>query len=224
MQLKVMTELAEQELPLWKEIWLYLYNTYFTNERVYENLGMGSGTLISPTLIIVGLFIGLAIAGFGVVYNKKILGGFVRKLLREEIISKEKATTLSEIGYEKKSLIKRAVRTNHALRHIVVCVQEEKYNEEIAKKRDEHEQKRKDDPTLPKFKEIEYKIDSENDRFYIPDDKKYLADIRYDAKGTTWRGAVAFVIISLIVMIAAIIFVPYILELIDELVGTFKNL
>ncbi|MBO5883079.1 MAG: hypothetical protein J6Q78_01580 [Clostridia bacterium] len=224
MQLKVMMELAEQELPLWKEIWLYLYNTYFTDEGVYENLGMGTGTLISPKLIIVGLFIGLAIAGFGMVYNKKILGGFVRKLLSEEILSEEKATTLSEIGYEKKALIKRALRTNHALKHVVVCVQEEKYYQEVAKKREEYNKKRKDDPTLPKFKEIEYKIDSENDRFYIPEDKKYLADVRYDAKGATWRGAIAFVIISLIVMIIAIIFTPYILKLIDDLVGTFKNL
>ena len=224
MQLKVMMELAEQELPLWKEIWLYLYDTYFTDTNVYENLGFGTGKLLSPRLIIIGLFIGLAIAGFGVVYNKRIIGGFVRKLLCEEILSAEKATTLADIGYGKKVLIKRAVRANHALRHIVVCVEEKEYEKEMTEKREEHEKKRKEDPTLPKFKETEYKIDPENDRFYIPEEKKYLADIRYDAKGTTLRGAIAFVIISLAVMVAAIIFVPYILDLVDDLVGALKNL
>ena len=38
MKLQILTALAtaEEELPLWKELWVYFYNTYFTDETSFR--------------------------------------------------------------------------------------------------------------------------------------------------------------------------------------------
>ena len=65
----------------WENVWNYL-----TDNGTYDHLNMDGSALISVRLIIVGLFIGVGVAAFVSVFNKRILGGFVRKLLREEKI------------------------------------------------------------------------------------------------------------------------------------------
>ena len=54
-----------------------LYLTFFEDGAVYENLKIGSGSLLSVRLIVIGLFVGIALAGFGSVFmcgnNLKLL-------------------------------------------------------------------------------------------------------------------------------------------------------
>ena len=70
---------------------------------------------------------------------------------------------------------------------------------------------------------MEYKVDVLNDSFYIPEDKKYEAEIKFEKKGTSLGGAVFILILMIIVMAALLIALPTILEFIDGIVEGFKQ-
>ena len=153
---------------LLRELWDYLEDKYVAPDMGhYENLGFGSGSLVTVRTIVFGFVIGFIVAAFAVVIDKKHLGDFVRTLIANNCNSPENAKTLDELGYYGYS-IRNAVRRNTALRRVVKCREEEEYYSELGKKRTEYEEKRKANPNLPYFNETKYRIDLEKDRFYIP--------------------------------------------------------
>ena len=218
----LLTATAEEEMPLIKELWLYFYDTYFAPSEYYENIKVGTGTMLSIRVIILGLCIGLALAAFASVFNKRVLGGLVRKLLAEEALSPDSAKTLYELGYSKSLVIHWAVKKSTSLRRVVKCREETEFDEQIKLKREEHQKKREQDKSLPRFKETEYKVDSYSDSFYIPEDMKYMADVKFEKKGTTWLGAIVFTLVMAVVFVALTVALPHILGLVDELIGGFK--
>lgn len=211
------------DTPLLKKLWQYFYDTYFNSAEVYENLNMEAGDILSVRLIILGLCIGIAISGFAMVFNKRVLGAFVRKLLKDECLSSESAKTLDELGYSDKMLIHWAVKKSTSLRRVVKCREQEQFNTELKQKREEYQQKKAEDSSLPSFKDTEYKIDSSSDRFFIPEELKYTADIKFDKKGTSWFGAIMLVFIMAIAFVAMSIALPYVLELINDAAGMFDT-
>ena len=91
--------LSESEPSLWEELWTYFNDKYFSVELgQYENIEIGTGTLLTFRNIILGLFAGLVIAAAFASYDKNRLGGFVRKMIREDCLWPEKARTLAELG------------------------------------------------------------------------------------------------------------------------------
>ncbi len=221
--LTLLTVPGEEEMPLWRELWIYFYETYYGNNVYYPNLNMDTSDMIMVKNLILGIFIGLTIAAFGAVYNKRILGGFVRKLLKNECLSPESAKTFSQLEATRSYAIRNAVRKSVSLRRVVRCVEEEQFLEEQKKLREEYEEKRKENKSLPKFQEEKFEIDIENDHFYIPEDMKYMADVKFENKGTTWLGAILFIVIMAIAFVALLVFLPQIFELIDSFAAGFKN-
>ena len=209
MKQRVLTALtaAEEELPLWKELWYYFYETYFTDEAVYEHLNMGGGSLISVRNIIVGLFIGLAVASFAVVFNKRVLGGFVRLLLWEECLSGETGKSLPELNCADKLILRRAVGNSVNLRRVVKCREEEEYL-------------RAQEQDGTKGKGRGFRVDPDHHHFYIPEEMKYMADIKFEQKGTTWLGAILFVVIMAVALVAVLMVLPQILTLLNDFVGS----
>ncbi len=198
-----------------------------TDGAVYENLKIGGGSLISVHLIIIGLFIGIALGGFGSVFNKRVLGDFVRTLLREECLGEEQAKTLEELGFSQKFFIRYSVARGVNLRRVVRCREEEAYLADLARQREEYEAKRAEDPSLPKyhkvFRDKPFRVKADSHHFYIPEDLKYMADTKFDQKGTTWLGAVVMVLIMAIALVIVLMALPYILNLLDEFVGGFSS-
>lgn len=211
---------ADAEPSFWKEAW----DALFSDGTQYEYLGNGAGSLTSLRLIIVGLFLGLALASFGAVFNKRVLGGFVRKLLRSEALSAEQAKTLSELGYDKRLFVRYGVRRGVTLRRVVRCREEEAYEEEMRQAREAYEAKRKEDPSLPKWKEKPFCVDPNAHHFYIPEELKYMAEIKFEAKGTTWFGACMFVVLLLIFLVAIFAALPYILSILNDWVGAIQGI
>lgn len=214
---------SELEMPLWKELWQYFYNTYINPTEYYENLGADSGTMLSVRLIILGLFIGLSLAAFAAVFNKRVLGDVVRKLIAAEALSPDKALTLGELGYDTNPLIRLAVKKSTSLRRVVKCREEVAFDGETERKRREHEERRKGGEKLPKFKETAYKIDTLSDAFYIPEDMKYMADVKFEKKGTTWLGACLTVVVMAVVFVAVMVALPHIFELLDSFAAGFSS-
>ena len=86
---------TDAELPLYTELWNYFVSVYIENDGTYENLNFGG--LISPQIMIIGLFLGLAVACFAAVFTKKVNGVLVHKLIGEGCLSPETAKTLPEL-------------------------------------------------------------------------------------------------------------------------------
>lgn len=219
----------DMDLPLWKELWLYFYESYYVNNVYYGNLGMDTSDMIAVKNLILGLFIGIALASFAVVYNKRVLGGFVRKLLRAEAFSPDSALTLSELGAKKNPFIRHAVRKSVSLRRVVRCPEEEEFIRELNEKREAYDERTKDMKLSEKmkkanrFKEEKFEIDLESDRFYIPEDMKYTAEIKFNAKGTSLIGAIVFVIVLAIVFVALIVSLPRIFEILNDFAAMFAD-
>ncbi len=215
---------AEENMPLWKELWFYFLETYFYNETAYEYLNMDGSSFATLRNIVIGILIGVCIAGFAAVFNKRIWGDFVRLLLREECLTPERGKTLPELNCAHKLWLRFGVKRGVNLRRVVRCREEEDYLREIAEEEAAHAEKRKENPSLPKrIRSKPFRVDPDAHHFYIPEEMKYMADVKFEKKGNTWLGAVLFVVIMAIVGFVFLMVLPYLLSLLNDLVGSFQS-
>ena len=212
--------LLSKEVSVFEELWEYFVDVFIHPENiVLDNLGFSLTTMVTVRNILIGLIIGIMLAGIGIVYTKRVLGAFVRKLLADEALSPESANTLEELGFNKNYLIRHGVRRGTNIRTVVKCREEEEHNASLKEKMLEYEEKRKEDPSLPRFKWVDYSVGVDRDHFYIPEEKKYSAEMRFEKRGSSW-GALVFVTIISIVLFAVLFFaIPEILKLVDGFVG-----
>ena len=214
----MLTKISVGGKSLVEELWEYFEETYFSPQiPELDNFDFGTGTLVSIKTILVGLTIGLILASFITIYNKRYIGGFIRKLLSEECFTKESAKTLEELGYSRDPGIRQAIKTDKPLSRWIKCVEEDEFYEEMDKKREEYEAAREKDPSMPRFKEINFKRDVNTMHFYIPEEKRYTIDVKYDAKGANW---VSFVLVA-VVSIAACAFLSFALPEIIKMIDNF---
>ena len=207
------------ELPLVEELWLYFNEKYLNPVEYYPNLDMGTGTMLSVRLIIIGLFIGLIVACFVSVFTKQVLGKAVRAILEKQAFSPDTAMTLEDIGIEKNDILCYAVSKNGNVRRVVRCVEEEEHYAALAQARAEYEAKRASGDKLPAFKETSYSINPYADRFYIPEELAARAAVRYDPKGNNWRTFILTVLVSLIGAALLLRILPVFFNFIDSVIG-----
>jgi len=215
---------SANEKSLIEELWEYFETTYFSPEIPrLNNFTLGTGTLVTLKTILIGLTFGIIFASFITIYNKRYLGGFIRKLLHEECLGASSAKTLEELGYAKSFGVKHAIKTDGTLSRWVRCVEEDEFLAEIEKKRTEFEEAHKADEKPPRFKEISFKRDLNTMHFYILEEKKYAADVKFDAKGANW-GSFALVAVVSILLCAFLSFVlPDIIKMVDNFISVMKN-
>ena len=210
---------ASGQPTLIEELWEFLSDKYFTLDIAqYDNLNLslGNGGVINLSWAIMAFCFGMVLAAIFGVYEKRGLGEFVRKLLFEECYTPESAKTLYQLGYRKNAAVRGALRRG-SLSKVVVCVQKEQYDKQIAQKRAEYEQYATKDS--PPFKSIPYKINYQTDTFYIPKDASYAAEMRYNKRGSG-VGAVLISIVAALVLTLYIIFIlPDVLQMLDNFVG-----
>lgn len=213
------------ELPLWQELWQYFQEKYFTFDlNQYENLGLGGGGhLFNIPQMITMMLIGVIIAAVASVFNKRVLGDFVRVMLQHECHSVEKAKTLEELGYLKNSTIRGALRHNVSLRRVVHCVEEENFAQEVAQQRQSYEERRAANPSLPAFVEPTYKMDVNTSHYYIAEKDKYMADIKFEKKGTNWFSFGVVVVCCVVLLCLTLFLLPDIFQYMDNFVGMFKE-
>ncbi|MBQ7383172.1 MAG: hypothetical protein IJV72_00080 [Clostridia bacterium] len=216
--------LATEEVSLWQEIWDYIYYNYFSPEAVhFENLNLGSDAMATIRNIVLGLLLGVVAASLFIVIDKRVLGAFVRKLICEDCTSPQNAKTLAELDFATKFAIRNGVRRGSALRSVVRCREEEEYNAGLAEQREKYEAMRQSDKSLPPFKSAPYSVNADEDHFYIPEEKKYSAELRFEKKGTTWLGFAMVVLIAIIAFVVLIFTLPEILKIVDSFVGSFGS-
>lgn len=210
-----MLSAAEGNVPYLQGIISKYYDIYFNFAIEYENLNMTVSDFKMICAIIMGLCAGIIAATFISLFNKKYLGDFVRTVIGNDALSAENAKTLYELGYVDKLMLRYAVAKSVSLRRVVKCREEEAFYEDQKQRREEYEKNRADGIKLKKFKEIEYKVDPDNDHFFIPEELKYTAEVKFDKKGATLRAAIAISVITVIAFFIMMLALPQLLEFLN---------
>ena len=213
------------DVTLWEELWQFWEDKYFHFDLTdYQNLGLGGGgSLFSLPQMISMMLIGIIIASFATIFNKRVLGDFVRVMLQYEATSVEKAKTLEEFGYLRKSTIRQALRRNASLRRVVHCVEEENFAREVEAQRASYEERRAADGNLPPFVEPTFKMDVTTAHYYIAEKDKYMADIKFEKRGTNWFTFGIVVVCCVLLLIATLYLLPDVFQYMDNFVGMFKS-
>lgn len=196
----------------------------------YSNFEL-SNPFISLKLIIWSLFIGFVAASLLAVYNKRVIGGFVKKLLSEQCLSPDAAITLTELGYGTDFFIKSALRGDNALNRFVSRVDSAQNNvntdgtNDGADIADVKPEAIPDDkaPAKKRGSREKKNIDFMTARFYIPEDVKYRAEVRYASRGTDLFSLFLCVFIFAAAAFAALYLIPDLIQLIDNFISEMKT-
>ena len=108
---------------LYRKIAIYMQEHYFSSnlDGEYENFVF---TKTAPTLLMIvgGLSIGILIACFIAVFERRYIGRFLRTLLARGATDAEHALTLSEMGLAGKGLLKREISRAGVTRKLIAVV------------------------------------------------------------------------------------------------------
>ena len=219
-------ETAAGEPSVFRELWDYLVEKYFTLDfasHEYPHFTVGEGTLFSLRTVLVALFVGVILAVILAAAQKRALGGLIRAMEREQCHTPEKAMTLEQLGLARASAIRQSLRHGTTLHGVVRCVEKDAYEEAQAKKREEFQAARESGtaPAGQKWKDIPFSYDFSSCHFYLPEEARYCAEVRFDRKGTN-PVTILFTIIGAILLLALLCFlIPELLQLADNLIGFF---
>lgn len=190
----------------------------------YDNLGISEITLSGLRGVIIALFLGAVIGAVMSLFNKRVLGEFVRALISENCTTPESAKTLAELGFLKNSAVRSSLRSGGLLGKTVRCVEEDRFAAETVKKRGLYELRAAESgEKRPPFREIEYKRELDTAHFYIPASKSDSAEMRFSKKGTNWGTLVLGIIASLILLWLVMRILPDLLQLLDNFAGKIDS-
>ena len=215
------------EPSVFRELWDYLVEKYFTvdfSSYDYQHFSIGEGTLFSFRTVLVALFAGLVLAVILTAVQKRTLGGLVRAMEREQCFTPEKAMTLQELGLTKAGAIRQSLRHGTSLNGVVRCVEKDTYEAEQAKQKQEFLAKQESGaiPKHQKWRDIPFSYDFSKCHFYLPEEARYCAEVRFDRKGTN-PVVVLLTVVGAIVLLAVLCFlIPELLQLADNLIGMFQ--
>ena len=137
--------------------------------------------------VIWAFFIGVVLAAIMLWYNQRVPGSAVRALNSKKANSPDTALTLAELGCDNIFIRTALKRSDSTLRKVVYSTN----NTAKIKKED--------------FSEA---------RFYIPEEQKDRAEIKYKAKNTTIPIVLLTIVLMLILALLSLKYIPKLLELI----------
>lgn len=214
---------AAEELTLWEELWNYIQEKYLSMNTAgrYEYLDVSNGGVVTVRNIIIGLFIGIVIAAVAATVDKGHLGGFVRKLISEECLTPESARTLSELGYGRSPAVRGSLKRGSVLGKIVHCVEREAHERDMEAARAAYAEAH--GGSDHGFEPLPFRMDASEAHFYIPQDEKYAAEVRFEHGRAGGLTLVLVFVFSVIGMGALLLFMPDVLQLVDNLIGILKG-
>lgn len=213
--------MASGEPSLLEELWDYFEGKYFSVDLGrYENINLGSGSLVTLQRVVLGIFIGVIIAAFVAYYDKQKLGKFVRELVREQCLWPEKAMTLHDLGFGGNAGVRASLRSKDKLGRVVHCVEKEAYEAEVAAAREAYVAEHGSDKD---FFMPPYRINFDTDHFYIPDEEHYRAEVRFEGNGSGWRALLLVVVVSVVMAALVCFLLPDMLQLVDNLIGILNE-
>ena len=209
--------LTSGEPTLFEELWEYLEGKYFSVDvGRYEHISIGSGSLVTLQKVVLGICIGIIIAAAMACYDKNRLGSFVRTIVKEQALWPDKAMTLYDLGFARNGAVKASLRSPNKLGRVVRCVEKDAYEAQVAEAREAYVAQHGSDEG---FFMPQYRLNFDNDHFYIPDEEHYRAEVRFDNQGSGWR---AFILVCIVAVISAALIcflLPDMIQLVDNMIG-----
>jgi ABC-type amino acid transport system permease subunit len=162
-------------------------------------------------IIVWSMFLGIIIGAIVTLYNKSILGAFVRKLLETGSTTPENAKTLEETGFANNIFVKFSLQIRSTYRKIIRAAAIDNRIPDLAssgvaqagvKKR----RKRSDSYKLSELK------------FYIPEEMIMRADSFYSNKGTSILIVIMTAALFLTVAILSILIIPNLVQMLKNFV------
>lgn len=208
-----------------EDSWGKILNDIFSLELgSYDNLGFGDFAFTNLRDMIIALVLGIVLASYLSIFNRRVHGAFVRSLISENCSTPATAKTLSELGYMKNSAVRSALKGGNTYRNIVRCVEAEDYYATREQARGEYEARAaaSGERRAP-FNAPEFRYDFTVAHFYIPEDRHFTASSRYEKKGAGVFTAVIITIVSIVLLWVILQFLPDILQYVDNFVGMIKQ-
>ncbi len=190
-----------------------------------SKLNTGNMTL---ELVLAGLFVGVSIAILVSLYNKKVPGKLVRRLLRRSACSPDTALSLRELEYKGSCrMIAFSLRRGGTLRRIVRVVGDdeeapapdttEKTDGDATEKKTAAKAAKKPSGRAARGAD---KLNILEAKLYIPKDKKVKAEALYPSR----RGSLVGAVIAIAAFGAALIGVYYAVPELLQLIENFVNI
>lgn len=189
----------------------------FDLKTYYENFSLDNPT-VSVTVIIWALCIGLCVGSIFYSFAKYSCWSIIKALKNGEHSTSAKAASLSALGLRSTFLLKRDLRDGQALRRYVSIANP-----------DECRIERKNNFINKVYRffardDMPAKYDLTKALFYLPEESRHTAEIRYETKGSPVIAAVVAVILFGLVAVGLSLCMPKLLELLDEMITAYKNL
>lgn len=160
-------------------------------------------------IIVWSMFLGIIIGAIITLYNKSVLGAFVRKLLEIGATTPESAKTLEETGFSNNIFVKYTLQIKSTYRKIIQAaainnsVPDSVVTNEKAAKR---KRKRAQRPPLSELK------------FFIPEEMTMRAHSFYSNKGTSLLIVIMTVALFLTVAILSLMIIPNLVQMLKNFV------
>ena len=227
------------------ELLVYFYETYFSVDfHVYRHVPIGPEDNQSAQMLIFGIAIGIVFATVLTAYTRTNLGNFLRKLIKNGCLSPENAMTLSELGEFRNVSVRHELSRGVTLKKFVRCCEEEEYR----KQKDNTITQCDDtinrcdgvdtDAAAPKatqaakksfWRSVEgffsgksaddFRIDFTTARFYLPDELRHRAEIRFARKGSDWILIPITVVLSILFVALTCYLLPDVVQIMDNIIN-----
>ena len=156
------------------------------------------------------------------VFDRRVLGDFVRHVLANDCLSREKAMTLEELGYLRNTIIRSSLKGGVSLRRVVKCVEEEDFLRDVALRREAYAAENAEKKGA-RFKEPRFRVDPSTMHFYIPEEMKYVADVKFEKKGANFVTLIVATLLFVVLAAVAFFIVPDLLQMLDNMLGIFDS-
>lgn len=183
----------------------------------YDNL-VFYNRIQSFKLVLFAVWLGIIIGISYSYYTKDYLGRLVRRLLKNESLSPEKAMTLKELGYKRTFPLCIHLKKGGILSRYISTANG---NEAISVK--EKNKKFKKIRSLFGISDVTEKYDFSSLRFYIPEEKKYKADVRFEKKGSNPAWFLTWTIVITALAVLVYFLVPELVTMLDNFITILKN-
>jgi hypothetical protein len=179
---------------------------------IYENFELYNPT-ISLEMIVWSMCGGLAIGTVATFINRRVVGEFVRRLVKNGIHTPEAAITLAQSGCSRNLFVRRALRTGKSLRRVVACANEDEMPVKTPSASKAAVLLRR---IFSVEAEPEQIVDLTRARFYVPEELRIRAELRYEINGTTVPNLVLSLLLIVAGGFAALYLVPELLTFLDN--------
>ncbi len=158
--------------------------------KAYEHFTITYATAKTLTAIIIAICVGVILAALYNFYIRRVPGGVVRLLLSRGALSPETALSAEELGLLDHPFALWELLCGVSLRHVVCAVSDGAEN-------------------------AEENADAKT-RFYIPEDKKFRAEARFEEKGNGVIGLAVTCALAVALGIVLIKLTPVVLAMVDN--------